>query len=81
MRLLRGERICLVSPNGAGKLTLLKIIAEIIPVEAGTRELGHNVSVGYFSHQRVEVLNWNAEYSTKRWIGFRAQASRACAVS
>lgn len=57
MRLLRGERICSVSPNGAGKLTLLKIIAEIIPVEAGTRELGHNVSVGYFSQQRVEVLN------------------------
>ena len=57
MRLLRGERICLAGPYGAGKSTLLKIIAEIIPVEAGMREFGHNVSEGYFSQQRVEVLN------------------------
>ena len=51
------ERIVLVGPNGAGKSTLLKILGELIPIQAGTRELGHNVSVGYFSQQRVEVLN------------------------
>ena len=28
-----------------------------MPIEGGKRELGHNVSVGYFSQQRVEVLN------------------------
>jgi len=47
----------LVGPNGAGKSTLLKILAEQIPIQAGTRELGLNVSVGYFSQQRVEVLD------------------------
>ena len=51
------ERIALVGPNGAGKSTLLKILAELVPIEDGSRELGHNVSVGYFSQQRVEVLN------------------------
>ncbi len=51
------ERIALVGPNGAGKSTLLKILAELIPIDKGSRELGHNVSVGYFSQQRVEVLN------------------------
>jgi ATP-binding cassette subfamily F protein 3 len=51
------QRIVLVGPNGAGKSTLLKILAEQIPIQSGTRELGHNVSVGYFSQQRVEVLD------------------------
>lgn len=51
------ERIVLVGPNGAGKSTLLKILGELIPIQGGERELGHNVSVGYFSQQRVEVLN------------------------
>ncbi|MAE53037.1 MAG: ABC transporter ATP-binding protein [Opitutae bacterium] len=51
------ERISLVGPNGAGKSTLLKILADLVSLEAGERELGHNVSVGYFSQQRVETLN------------------------
>ena len=51
------ESIVLVGPNGAGKSTLLKILAEQVPIESGERELGHQVSVGYFSQQRVDLLN------------------------
>ena len=51
------QRIVLVGPNGAGKSTLLKILAEQVDIQAGKRELGLNVTTGYFSQQRVEVLD------------------------
>jgi len=57
LQIEKGRRIVLVGPNGAGKSTLLKILAGIVPIQAGKRELGLNVGVGYFSQQRVEVLD------------------------
>ncbi|MEY2545546.1 MAG: hypothetical protein QOG48_663 [Verrucomicrobiota bacterium] len=53
----RGQRTVLVGPNGAGKSTLLKLLAGVLPVQHGSRELGHNVRVGYFSQNRIDVLN------------------------
>jgi len=53
----RGQRTVLVGPNGSGKSTLLKLLGGSLPVQTGTRELGHNVKVGYFSQYRVEMLN------------------------
>src|SRR5438477_1109976 len=53
----RGQRTVLVGPNGAGKSTLLKLLAGVLPVQSGTRELGHNVKVGYFSQYRVDMLD------------------------
>lgn len=55
----RGQRIVLVGPNGAGKSTLLKILAGVIPLQQGTRELGHNVRLGYYSQWRVDMLDVN----------------------
>jgi len=53
----RGQRTVLVGPNGSGKSTLLKLLAGVLPVQHGVRELGHNVRVGYFAQHRVEMLN------------------------
>ena len=53
----RGKRTVLVGPNGAGKSTLLKLLGGVLPVQHGTREPGHNVRVGYFSQNRIDVLN------------------------
>jgi len=53
----RGQRTVLVGPNGAGKSTLLKLVAGVLPLQQGERELGHNVRAGYFSQNRIDVLN------------------------
>jgi len=53
----RGQRTVLVGPNGSGKSTLLKLLGGSLEMQSGTRELGHNVKVGYFSQYRVEMLN------------------------
>jgi ATP-binding cassette, subfamily F, member 3 len=53
----RNQRTVFVGPNGAGKSTLLKLLAGVLPVQTGSRELGHNVHVGYCSQHRVETLN------------------------
>ena len=52
----RGERIVLVGPNGAGKSTLLKLLADKLQPQRGVRALGHNVTAGYYSQYRVEML-------------------------
>src|SRR5438876_2262653 len=52
----RGQRIVLVGPNGAGKSTLLKLPAGVLPVQSGTRTLGHNVKSGYYSQNRIDTL-------------------------
>jgi ATP-binding cassette, subfamily F, member 3 len=53
----RGQRTVLVGPNGAGKSTLMKLLAGVLPVQAGQRELGYNVDLGYFSQHRVEMFD------------------------
>ncbi|MCX5681562.1 MAG: ABC-F family ATP-binding cassette domain-containing protein, partial [Candidatus Omnitrophica bacterium] len=53
----RGQRICLIGQNGAGKSTLLKILAGVIDMTSGTRRVGHNAELGYFSQARLDVLN------------------------
>ena len=53
----KGQRIVLVGPNGAGKSTLIKILGGQLVPQQGERKLGHNTEVGYYSQNRVEMLN------------------------
>lgn len=48
MQLFRGERVFLLGPNGCGKTTLLKIIADRLSPLAGFVRLGAKVTVGYY---------------------------------
>ena len=52
----KGERICIVGPNGIGKTTLLKMMmGELTPTD-GYLKVGHNVTFGYYD-QRQELLD------------------------
>ena len=53
----KGERTVLVGPNGAGKSTLLKLLAGVVKPQAGERDLGLRVKIGYFSQYRGEMLD------------------------
>jgi len=52
----KGERVCIVGPNGIGKTTLLKIILGSIKPTDGHIKVGHNINFGYYD-QEQELLN------------------------
>ena len=52
----RGERICIVGPNGVGKTTLLRILMEEISPTEGYLKIGHNVKFGYYDQGQM-LLN------------------------
>ena len=48
----RGERVALIGNNGTGKTTMLKIITNSIPADAGSVRLGTNVHIGYYDQEQ-----------------------------
>jgi ATPase subunit of ABC transporter with duplicated ATPase domains len=52
----RGERVAIIGPNGLGKSTLLKIVADDLPSDAGRVRWGHEARLGYFPQDHREVL-------------------------
>ncbi len=52
----RGEHVALIGNNGTGKTTILKIINQLIPKDAGKIVLGAQVHVGYYD-QEHQVLH------------------------
>jgi ATP-binding cassette subfamily F protein 3 len=53
----KGQRTVLVGPNGAGKSTLLKILGGMLEIQQGERKPGLNAEIGYYSQNRVDMLN------------------------
>jgi ATP-binding cassette subfamily F protein 3 len=56
----RGERIALVGVNGAGKSTMIKMLAQTESATAGEYSLGHNVDVDYFAQDQYKELDTEA---------------------
>ncbi len=54
-RILRGDRIGLIGPNGIGKTTLLKLLTGEIQPEQGTVRLGTKLNIAYFDQLRDQL--------------------------
>lgn len=53
LRVMRGDRLFLLGPNGCGKTTLLKILSEQLSPTEGFVRLGASVSIGYYDQTQA----------------------------
>ena len=70
-RILRGDRIGLIGPNGVGKSTLLKLMLGEIETDSGSVRHGTSLNIAYFDQMReqldeeatlADTINPGAEY-------------------
>ena len=53
LRVLRGDRVAFVGPNGVGKTTLLKLLTGTMEPDAGTVKLGTSLEISVFDQTRA----------------------------
>jgi len=54
-RILRGDRIGLIGPNGTGKTTLLQILLGRLEPDSGSLQLGTKLQIAYFDQHRAQL--------------------------
>ena len=61
LKILRGDRIGLVGPNGIGKSTLIRLILGQIKPDHGHLRLGTQLNIAYFDQHRAQLrADWTA---------------------
>jgi ABC transport system ATP-binding/permease protein len=55
LRILRGDRVAFVGPNGVGKTTLLRLLTGEIQPDAGSVTLGTNLEIAVFDQARARL--------------------------
>lgn len=54
-KLYKGEKLGIIGSNGTGKSTFLKTLVGSLEKISGNFEFGHNVKIGYFDQQLIEL--------------------------
>ncbi len=54
-RIMRGDRIGIIGPNGVGKSTLIKLLLGQLEPDSGSVQLGTKLQIAYFDQQRVQL--------------------------
>jgi len=64
-----GERIAVIGPNGIGKTTLLRCLADDLALDDGTIRWSENVSIGYYAQdhsadfaEESSLFDWMAQW-------------------
>jgi ATP-binding cassette subfamily F protein uup len=55
LRVLRGDRVAFVGPNGVGKTTLLRILTGEESIDGGSVRLGTNLDIAVFDQSRARL--------------------------
>ena len=64
LKILRGDRVAFVGPNGVGKTTLLKMLTGEVAPDGGTVRLGTNLEIAVFDQARATL-----DFSMTLWDG------------
>ncbi|WP_206166195.1 ABC-F family ATP-binding cassette domain-containing protein [Mammaliicoccus sciuri] len=57
LKVKRHDRIAIIGPNGIGKSTLIKTIAQKIPALGGNIVYGSNIQIGYYDQKQAEFTS------------------------
>ena len=66
--LTRGDKLAVVGPNGVGKTTLLKCLANVYEPDRGKIRLGHEVSVGYMPQDHEDAIQKSSSKTAYEWL-------------
>lgn len=69
LRVTRGESIALIGPNGVGKSTLIKTIANKLQPVSGEIRTGSNIMIGYYDQEQAN-LSSNKRVLNELWDDF-----------